>query len=456
MGEVPFTALTMLPKTPETIRADPLGIVPTYCRRRGRCCGVAVSQTGITKLVSPEEPLDPLGLAMLLTLGFCLGDRTVFRDIRRLDAGETVSVLDGQRIGVVRPVLPTAKSPTDTELRELFHNAVRRYSSDVMPIVPLSGGRDSRLILLGLRSLGIRPRVVLTGGGLRGTPDGIVATRLARTFGEPIEGVTPVTFDLKRELWRHQVQNFESLEHGWFLGIALRARALGGPVTDGVGLGVLATGSLMKPEAIALWRVGALDELAEWTVAHAAGVGSDFLEKLAHAGVPLSSTDEVRHEIVYALRALGHLPNPLGAFSLLHWTRRGISASPFGLLDQSRTFAPLCDEHLAAATLSIELRHAVESDWRERLLSQFDTTGIPFSDDPSVNWPESRAQGGLVQRVLGRVEWARLCARFQGDLRDLAAHVPARGGLRRSFQRSSLGLLAALETVRNPNQRDYS
>lgn len=441
------TVRTMTASPANVVRADPLGIMPRYARRGVPGRDVAASDAGIMPLVLPGEEVDALGLALLLTLGFSLGDRTVFRDIRRLEPGEIMSHADSGQSGRARPVRPNESSPSDSQLLELFRNALERYPSRQMPIVPLSGGRDSRLILLGLRSMGLRPRVILTGGGLRASSDAIVAARLAARLDETIEGVQPLAFDMGREIWRHQAQNFESLEHGWFLGVALRARALGGPVTDGLGLGVLATGSLMKPEAIALWRAGATDELADWTIEHAAGIGDEFLSKLAMAGVPLASADEVRHELVRTLRSLDHLPNPLGAFSLFHWTRRGISASPYGLLNPRQTFAPLCDAQLAAATLAIELDEAVKSDWRERILNRLDDLSIPFSDAAGNHWPVRKARAGLYERLRGRLEWSKFSRELPTNLQALAGSLASNGGVRWTFQRSALGLIASMRAA---------
>ena len=433
---------------------DPLGIRPLFARRVGVAAADAcVVSPRICDLVRPDEQLDPLGLAVLLTFGFPLGDRTVFRDVRRVGAGECVDLKSGISVGDCGRVNPSARLPDDDELLEIFLDGLQRSLGQSSPIVPLSGGRDSRLILLGMRALGVRPRRLLTCGGLGASEDAIVATRLARFFAEPIEGVATAAFSAQTELWRHRAQNFESLEHGWFVNLALRTRALGGPVTDGIGLGVLSTGSLMKPEAVALWRSRRLNELAGWTIEHAAGTGSEVMQSIARCDIPLASADEVRHAFVQSIEELDHLPNPLGAFSLFHWTRRGISASAFGLLDAYRTIAPLCDARLASALLAEDLDRARASDWRERLIRRLDDSGIPFSDDSSAipasggrSWISSKGARvtSAPTRAASAWAWKAFARGTTPRLRPLAEAVGELKRTRRTFGRSALGCLAAL------------
>lgn len=419
-------------------RVDPLGLRPLFVRRIKTSGDGSIVSCRIGELVRADDTIDPLGLATLLTLGFPLADRTLWCEIRRVEAGEQVDASTGGRVGLLHAIQPQQRPPTDDELHEVFMEALRTSIGSNAPIVLLSGGRDSRLIYLGLRALGIRPRTMLTSGRFGASADARVAARLASAFGDPIEEVPLAPFSMETELWRHRAQSFESLEHGWFLSTALRARALGGMVTDGIGLGVLPTGSLMKAEAIALWRSGKLDELANWTVKHSAGVGDEFLDALREARIPLASSDEVRGAIVDALRRLAHLPNPLGAFSLFHWTRRGISASAFGLLDADRTIAPLTEPTLAVALLAEDVECAAASDWRERLLRRMDPTGIPFADQLPIAQQQRRRRSPY-----GALAWRRFTQSAPPQFFPVIAAASQSSPAQRSFPRAALGLLAA-------------
>ncbi|MDI9404277.1 MAG: hypothetical protein QM516_10435 [Limnohabitans sp.] len=421
--------------------AGAFGEYPVFLRRQGAGVGVhaAAQINEICSLPSADRcAIDPLGLATLLALGFPLGSRTVFSGIERVGPGGMIDSTVGTVVRDCAMPLPHASAPSPTEVVELAMEALRRSVPQVRPIVPLSGGRDSRMILLGLRGLGVRPRVILTADSPRHSVDARLAYSLARSCHDPLEFLGQLPWDLARESWRHTRASFESLEHGWFLAVALRARALGGPVTDGIGAGVLSTGSLMKPEAVELWKLGRLDELAVWTLAHAAGTDPAFRDAARRCGIPLASDDEVRHELVRTLRELAVYPNPLGTFSLLHWTRRGIGASAFGLLGRENVVAPWIDAALCRALLAIELDEALQRDWRDDVLSALDRTGVPFADDLRP------ARGRRFGSVRGALAWKRFQATVPSALRPARDVVERSTGVRRSFARSALCVLSMI------------
>jgi hypothetical protein len=426
----------------DVLYAGAFGERPLFIAERAGAPRSVRASRMLLELVPPDAEIDPLGLATVLSLGFPLGARTVYRGILRANPGARVRASDGAIIVAgVEPCWTTAPASADAlhELcMEAIQRAIARVDAKQYPNVALSGGRDSRLIYLGLRSLGIRPRSILTVGSARESPDAHVARMLARRHGDPIEHVFGARFDAGQERWRHAHQNLESLEHSWFLALALRARELGGPITDGIGAGVLSTGSLMHPEAVQLWQRGALDELAEWTIGHAGGTTPEFRAAVRTVGIPLASDDEVRAELVATLRGLACYPNPLGAFSLLHWTRRGISASAFGLLPSERVVAPLFDEELVSSLLAMDLERAMARDWREVVLERLDRTGIPHADS-LMRKPRLRLGSWLGSRA-----WSRFESECGSDWRPMFDACRSPAGGRRSFNRSALGLLRAL------------
>jgi hypothetical protein len=116
----------------------------------------------LVKLVEAGAPtgFDEAALAVFLRLGFFLGDDTPFQSIRTLprtarspEAG-TVTISGGYRF--VRPQRLSRDAAIDGFI-DLFRQAMSRrppVGQDV--VVPLSGGRDSRHILLELCESGHR------------------------------------------------------------------------------------------------------------------------------------------------------------------------------------------------------------------------------------------------------------------------------------------------------------
>ena len=319
-------------------------------------------------------------------------------------------------------------------------------------MVLLSGGRDSRLILLVMRKLAIRPSAVLTLAQRGAQSDAAVAARFAAAVGEPIERVAPLSFDGSRELDRHAMQSFQSLEHEWFMAISQMVRARGhnlygglngGGVTDGIGAGVLSTGSLLHPEAMLLWKDRRIEDLFDWTAAHGSGVSAGFLAAARAEGVLLAEREAVLNEFASVMRSLESTPNPLGMYSLLHWTRRGIGASAYGQLPHDRVRTPLFDEDLCRALAAMDGKEALAADWRETMLRRLDDTGIPFSKAESGVLP--RWMRYPVRSVRSRLGWIAFVRGLPPALKRLATVADATVGQRRSFDRAAVGLLASLD-----------
>ena len=387
----------------------------------------------IGALRTAHSEVDPLGLACVLLFGFPIGTRTVLRGVEAVapcrpeDGGD-----DAYRLH------PRKRVPTDTEIEELFQQALVREAVNGAPVLMLSGGRDSRLILAGLLRLRIRPRLVLSTGG---DSDRSVARLLASHHRLPFREVPSSGFTLSAERARHRALSYSSLEHSWMATAADAARRLSVPITDGIGAGVLPTGFFLKPEPMRHWAEGRLDAIADWCIEHGAGVGVSMHAALRSSGVPLAGLDEARHEFVRMLRGGRHLPNPLGAVSLLHWTGRGIAASAFGLLGRQRTvIAPLFDRDLCEALLAFESEEARRSDWRDRLLASIDGSGIPFSNDAGTS-PDR----GLFGRLLSKLEWERFLRSAHPMIGSARNAIDDTRGYRRAFQRTALTFLDALQ-----------
>ena len=425
---------------------DRIGVEPAFVRR-GETSGGA---TRIADVLRGAETLDPLGLGTLLTLGFPLGERTVFREIRRLSPGEVLDTTGSVR--AVEPLRAWSRTPSVEDLRDLFVEACRRRLPKQAPLALLSGGRDSRMILHTMMSLGVTPERILTSGTTATSDDAVVATEVARRLGQPIEYCPPRTFDGAIELARHEWQSFDSLEHGWIVAVAEKTRASTAPIFDGIGLGVLSTGTLLEQDAVQLWNQGRHDELARWVIAHGAGTGERFRAAARSEGYPIASTDEVRHELVATLRSLTCWANPLGAFSLFHWSRRGIAVSAFGLLaDPQRVIAPFCDSELAQSLLALDIETARAQDWREQVLRLLWPDAPRFSSGKPLR-PRvlSLASAALkLRNALRRMRRAQFIRSLPLRFRTLEAGYRLDGaGVRATFNHSAVTMLASLDAVR--------
>ena len=127
--------------------------------------------------------------------------------------------------------------------------------------VPLSGGRDSRHILLELCRAGRPPRLAVT---MRHYPpfsdeDAVVATEVARAAGVP-HVVLPQGGDrFAAEIEKNRRTGFCADEHAWMLPLAAYLRGRVRYAYDGIGGDVLSAGLFLTPERVALAEAGRLE-----------------------------------------------------------------------------------------------------------------------------------------------------------------------------------------------------
>ena len=110
-----------------------------------------------------SRELDPIALAEYLKLGYVPEPRTMFRDIRRIEAG-TYARFTSREMSVTRywdpasfPVIERSPAAAIGELQDLFERAVtKQVMSDVPVGVFISGGLDSSLLAtLASRAIGV-------------------------------------------------------------------------------------------------------------------------------------------------------------------------------------------------------------------------------------------------------------------------------------------------------------
>ncbi len=142
---------------------DRLGIKPFYYAIDGDRVLFASEIKSILAAPFPAE-IDRAGVSDYLTFQFCLGEKTLFRHIRRLLPGHTIRVTpsgtDVRRYWQPDYTIDPGKTPAqfERELSDLLRDAVRLQLRADVPIgAHLSGGLDSTAVTCLARSLGANP-----------------------------------------------------------------------------------------------------------------------------------------------------------------------------------------------------------------------------------------------------------------------------------------------------------
>jgi asparagine synthetase B (glutamine-hydrolysing) len=153
---------------------DRLGFFSLFVYVKGRDVAVSPSLLHLLALGVDAEPY-PVAMAVFHRIGFFVDDDTPFRHIRVLPPGGELVWQDGVATVTGGPPPPREQTITRAQAVEAFIEMPRASIREFMArwdgpmVLPLSGGRDSRHILLEMAHQGRKPDTCLTfhhGGGV--------------------------------------------------------------------------------------------------------------------------------------------------------------------------------------------------------------------------------------------------------------------------------------------------
>ncbi len=190
---------------------DPLGIKPLYCYagRGGEIAFASEIKALLLPSLAPRQP-DPEALQEYFTFQFCLGSKTLFRDVRKIEPGTVMHGRGGEIAGVIRYwdttyEIDEQRSEADfvEELQALLEDSVRlQLRSDVPLGGHLSGGMDSTVVgCLAAKQAG-RPLRFFHGAFAEGEnyDESRYARLVAGSLGAELEVVRPSAADFVADL----------------------------------------------------------------------------------------------------------------------------------------------------------------------------------------------------------------------------------------------------------------
>jgi asparagine synthase (glutamine-hydrolysing) len=189
---------------------DPLGIKPLYyCASGGEVAFASeIKALLIPSLVSREA--DAEGLHEYLTLQFCLGPRTLFRGVNKIEPGTFASGRDGTVLRVTRYwdttyEIDERRTEADfvEELQSLIADSTRlQLRSDVPLGVYLSGGLDSSIVTAYAADHAARPLHCFHGAFAEGAAydESSYARLVADSVDAELHVVTPTAADFVADL----------------------------------------------------------------------------------------------------------------------------------------------------------------------------------------------------------------------------------------------------------------
>jgi asparagine synthetase B (glutamine-hydrolysing) len=364
------------------VRNCRLGSFPIYYYASDKVFGVCPAIERLLSLGAPAE-LDDAAMAVYLRLGWVLGEDTVFRHIRALPPGGTVSWSGGQpRVsgGISHPKpLHITRQEAIATFADLLRQAVQRRASPEVPyILPLSGGRDSRSIFLELMAQGCRPQVCYTNHDFPPyrTQNIEVARLLAQRFDLPHRSMGQPASRLAAELRKNRLNNFGAAENVWCVSLygEIAHRHPGAIVYEG-SPGGSTYGQYCKPELLRLLEQGrraevARDILGKWLSWQAS---EDALQRvLTPAAAARFSADLAVERLQQELARHQDAPNPLVSFYF--WTRgRHVAAmQPFSIAWRSGVMAvtPYLDHDLVEFLLALPWEINVDKPFHDDAINR--------------------------------------------------------------------------------------
>ena len=391
---------------------DRYGLYPIYYYATDSTVAVSSSVARLLELGAPRD-LDDAAVAVFLSLGFFLGEATAFRSIHSLPPGARLEWAPGVcRVSATGLTIPKeqrlSRSSAIDGYIELFREAIRRRPAEGRDCLTLSGGRDSRHILLELCRAGRPPALALTSELY--PPATLDDVELARRIAG-VTNVRHVVVPAPRRRWiaesqKNRMTSWCTDEHTWLLNAAAVAAREATTLYDGIGGDVLSAGLFLQKIPLTLIR-HSVEAFAEQVTPHY-GV-RDFVAPHVRRRFSI----EKAHEQV-AAEAARHVqaPNPVGSFYFWNRTRREIALSPYALFAGVPTvYSPYIDhalfDHLTSLPAEFFLDHTFHDDTIRRAYPRY--AEIPFQNkeapvrlDPTFGRRSAWQLGRWLQRSAQR------------------------------------------------------
>jgi hypothetical protein len=329
-----------------TVEIDRYGFYPLFyfCRDDE----FAISTSLIRLLEAAPLEVDSNALAVFIHFGFFIGNDTAFRHIKVVPPNHGFTWDGSLHVREVRHLgsqLAISRTEAINTYAELFRDAIlKRLPRSEDFAVPLSGGRDSRHILLELNAAGFRPKYCITANKYgAGDNDVAIARLLTETLG--LQHVVPERVRrLEAERRKHIATSFCADEHGWLMQVGEILRHSVDTIYDGIAGDVLSASLFQDRSRLDLHRAGRFRELA----AALMKPSTDALQRTLDPAYRVAQSTEIaREQIARELERYAGATNPTSMVYFWNRTRREIALSPFGVFADVRTsFCPYLDHPL--------------------------------------------------------------------------------------------------------------
>ena len=377
------------------VQNDRYGFYPLFYFCVGQEICVSASIPTLLEQGAPREINRP-GLAVFARIGFFVGEDTAFEHIHALPPGATFEWVDGVlRVTggyLFQKVQDLSRDEAIDRYVSLFKQSIRRRAPLCNDFaLTLSGGRDSRHILLELCEIGCPPKFCVTVENFPPYPDESATASFVAAKLNVKHLVVKQKSRFESEFAKNHVTSFCSDEHAWMVALANYLKGKVHCLYDGIGGDVLSAGLFLNRERLDLYESGRLEDLAGVLM-------RDFgsMNNLNEAVLELFLTrdtyrklkaDVATEHLTSELKKHVDQPNPVSSFFFWNRTRREISLSPYGVFAGTGTaLSPYLDcdlfDFLSSLPASFFLDHTFHTDTIARGYPKF--ADIPYEKDQAM------------------------------------------------------------------------
>lgn len=324
-----------------TVENDRYGIYPLFYCAKPDSIWISPSFEDVARGNSARIP-DDAALAVFHRMGHFVGEDTAFGDVKFLPPDSVLTWRQGTLAISSRPFRINAAGhglgfdDTVEAYRERFARAItRRLPKQPRFTVPISGGRDSRHILLELARQGAVPASCPT---LHYRPpatnqDIEVARVLTQRLGIRHDELARPSSYFEASLKDVRLTNHCGGGHGWVMPLASHAAGRFDELYDGLAGSVLSGGFMLAEDKLRLFREGRFEALARRILGEAQN--EQALQRLlAPASYAAWSLEAAAARLVPELQRHADRPNPVLSFVFWNRTRRCVGSIPYAILHQ--------------------------------------------------------------------------------------------------------------------------
>ncbi|MDZ4831195.1 MAG: hypothetical protein SGJ09_13490 [Phycisphaerae bacterium] len=420
------------------VDGEAFGYLPLFVAQAENRIIVGTSPIALVAAGAPGD-IDREAVGLFLRIGFYLGERTPFKHIRvaprgkRLTWTRGVSSVSGAGMTIVPASIRTVEEGV-AGYCDLFRTAMRRRPpTQERFAMPLSGGRDSRMMLLDSLELGHRPTALvnLAGGEHSDHPDAVIARHLASRVGIPLVAAAARSPWIESEARKHVTGGLLVLEHTWMMPLWDTLRASYPCWYDGLGAGAITRGDLCKESCWTKYQRGEWTEFLREFASYALGVSDETVRRLARIADWIEPSEEsavavLREELdVHAGAA-----NPMTSFSFTNWGGRAIGLNPFMLCAPVRDIhTPFMDADLTRFLLGYPIDLALKDDLQTACVRRMHPAfaDVPFDKD-LPKWKRKRKP--FARAISGRLATVRHMAASAGRFRSVGMPAAIKGDAR--------------------------